>query len=108
MTEALESIGPITPVGVRVCQYSPSGSVSDSSELAIDCFPLLLLGVVLEPTMFTVTSGYSMSEKVLLLRERRLLADRESDIDVNRLNTDYLLTCELQWHSESIAVMSHS
>ena len=39
-------------------------------------------------------SGYSVSEKVLFVRERRLLADRE--VDVNRLNTDYLLTCELQ------------
>ena len=35
------------------------------------------------------------------MREQRLLAERESDVDDNRLKTDYL-----QWHSESIAVMS--
>jgi len=56
--------------------------------------------------MFAVTSGYSVSEKVLFLWERRLLADRE--VEVNRLNTDCLLTCELQRYSESIAVMSRS
>ena len=44
--------------------------------------------------MFAVTSGYSVSEKVLFVRELRLLADRE--VDVNRLNTDCLLTFELQ------------
>jgi len=61
-----------------------------------DCrlFPLLLLGVVLGPAMFTVTSGNSVSEKVPLLWERSLLADWE--VEVNRLNTDYLLRCELQ------------
>ena len=58
--------------------------------------------------MFAVTSGYSASEKVLLVRERRLLAEREIDVDDNRLNIDYLLICELQWHSESTTVMSHS
>ena len=45
--------------------------------------------------MFAVTSGHSVSEKVFLMRERRLLAERETGIDDNRLNTDYLLTCEL-------------
>ena len=79
---------------MRVCRYTPSGSASDSSELTVSCFPLLLLGVVLGPTMFVVTSGYSVSEKVLLVRERRLLADQE--VDINCLNTDCLLTCELQ------------
>ena len=63
-------------------------------------FPLRLL------IMFAVTSGYSMSEKVLLLWEKYLLADQE--VEINLLNTDYLLVCWLQRHSESIAVMSHS
>ena len=94
------------PVQVRVCQYTSSGSASDSSELTIDCFSLLLLGVVLGPIMFAITSGYSVSENVLLVRERRLLADQETDIDDNRLNTDCLLTCELQWHLESTAMIS--
>ena len=76
------------------------GSVSDLSELTASCFLLLLLA------MFVVTSGYSTSEKALLLWERHLLADRE--VDVNRLNTDCLLAYELQWHSENIIVMSHS
>jgi len=79
---------------VRVCQYTPSSSASDSSELAIVCFYLLLLGVVLGPAIFAVASGYSVSERVLLMRERCLLADREAD--VNHLNTDCLLICELQ------------
>ena len=62
--------------------------------------------VMLGLAMFAVTSGYSVSENVLFLWERRLLADRE--VEVNRLNTDCLLTGELQRHSESIIVMSHS
>ena len=49
------------PVRVRVCRYTPSGSVSDSSELTAGYFFLLLL------VMFAVTSGYSVSEKALLL-----------------------------------------
>ena len=80
----------------------------DSSELTIGCFSLVLFGVVLGPTMFAVTSGYSVSEKVLLMREGRLLAEREIDEDDNRLNTDCLLICELQWHSENIVVISRS
>jgi len=56
--------------------------------------------------MLAVTLGYSVSKKVPLLWERRLLADRE--VEVNHLNTDCLLTCELQRHSESITVMSSS
>ena len=44
--------------------------------------------------MFGVTFGYSVSEKVLFLWEWRFLADQE--VKVNRLNTDCLLTCELQ------------
>ena len=48
--------------------------MSDSSELTIGCFPLVLFSVVLGPIMFEVTSGCSMSEKVLFLRERLLLA----------------------------------
>jgi len=79
---------------VWVSRYAPSGSTSDSSELTIGYFSLLLLGVVLGPAMFVVTSGYSVSEKVLFMWERRLLVDME--VDVNRLNTDCLLTCELQ------------
>ena len=94
------------PVRVRIWRYTPFGSSSDSSELTAGCFPLLLLGVVLGPVMFAVTSGYSVSEKVLFLWERRLLADRE--VDFNRLNTDCFITCELQRHSESIAVMRRS
>ena len=74
--------------------------MSNSSELTAGCFPLLLL------VMFAVISGYSVSEKVLLLWERYLLADRE--VGVNRLNTDCLLVCKLQRHSESIAMMSRS
>ena len=77
-----------------VCQYTPSGLASDSSELIIGYFSLLLLGVVLGSAMFAVTLGYSVSEKVLFVQERRLLADRE--VNVNRLDTDCLLTCELQ------------
>ena len=77
--------------------------MSNSLELTVGCF-LLLLGVELGPTMFAVTSGYSVSEKVLFMWERRLLADRE--FDVNCLNTNCLLTSELQQHSESIAMMS--
>ena len=72
----------------------------------IGCFPLVLFGVVLGPTMFAVTLGYSVSEKVLLLWDRRLLADRK--VEVNRPNTNCLLACELQPHSESIAVISRS
>ena len=83
-----------------------SGSMSDLSEQTIGCFPLVLLGVVLGPIKFAVTSGYSTSEKVLLMRERCLLADQENDVDDNRLNTDCSLTCVLQWHSESTAMMS--
>jgi len=78
----------------------PSDSVSDSLELTTSSFLLLLLA------MFAVTLGYSMSEKAPFLWERRLLADRE--VEVNSLNTDCLLICELQQHSESIAVMIHS
>ena len=83
------------------------GLVSDSSELTIGCFPLVLFSVVHEPTMFAVTSGYSVSEKVLFLRERRLLAERETGAADNQLNTDCMLACKLQWHSEGTAVMSH-
>ena len=63
-------------------------------------FFLLLLA------MFAVTLGYSMSEKASLLWKQHLLADRE--VEVDRLNTDCLLACELQRHSESIAMMSGS
>ena len=87
---------------MRVYWYTPSGSVSDSSELTVGYFCLLLLGVVLRPAMFAVSSGYSISDKVLFLWERGLLTDWE--VEVNHLNTD----CELQRHSESIAVMSCS
>ena len=62
----------------------------------------------LGPTIFVMTSGYSVTEKVLLVRERHLLANWETDIDDNCLNTNRFLTCELQWHSDSTAVMSHS
>jgi len=58
--------------------------------------------------MFAVTLGYSASEKIFLVREQRLLTERDTGVDNNQLNTDYLLACELQWHSESVAVMSHS
>ena len=85
----------IKSVRVWVYQYTLFGSVSDSSELTIGCFLLVLLGVVLGSTMFAVTLGYSASKKVLLVRERRLLAEWETDVDDNRLNTDCLLTCEL-------------
>ena len=80
---------------MRVCCYTPSGSVSDSSELTIGCFSLVVFGVVLRPTMFAVTSGYSMSEKVLFVRQRRLLVEQEVGVADNRLNTDCLFTCEL-------------
>ena len=56
-------------------------------------FPLLLLDVMLGPTIFAVTLGYSISEKALFVREQHLLTDWE--VDVNRLNTDCFLTCEL-------------
>ena len=75
---------------MRVWQYTPSSSSSDSSELTAGYFSLLLLGVMLGLAMFAMTSGYSVSENVLFLWERRLLADRE--VEVNRLNTDCLLT----------------
>ena len=74
--------------------------MSNSSELTAGYFPLLLLAI------FTVTSGYSTSEKALLLYKRHFLANWE--VEVNRLNTDRLLACELQRHSENIAVMSRS
>ena len=80
-------IGAITPVRVRVCRYTPSGSVSDSSELTTGYFPLLLL------VIFVVISGYSVSEKVLLLWEQFLLADRGARVD--RLNIDCQLAREL-------------
>jgi len=51
---------------------------------------------VLGPTIFVVTSGYSASEKVLLVRERSLLIERETGINDNQLNTDCPLACELQ------------
>ena len=60
-----------------------------------------MFGVMLGPTMFVVTSGYFTSEMVLLVREQRLLAERETGAADNRLNTDCLLACELQWHLES-------
>ena len=93
---------------MHVCWYTSFSSVSDSSELTISYFLLLLLGIVLGPNMFAVTSEYSVSEKVSLARERRLLVDRETDTDDNRLSTDCLLVYELQWNSESIALMSRS
>ena len=52
--------------------------------------------------MFAVISGYSVSEKVLLLWERFLLADRGAR--VNCLNLDCQLARELQLHSESIVI----
>ena len=58
---------------------------------------------MLGPTMFAVTLGYSVLEKVLLVRERCLLAERETNVNDNHLNTDCLL-----WHSESTVVMSRS
>ena len=58
--------------------------------------------------MFAVTLGHSISEKVLFVWKRLLLAEQEVGAADNRLNTDYLLICELQWHSKSTAVMSHS
>ena len=73
---------------MRVYRYTPSGSVSDSSEITASYFFLLLLA------MFVLTSWYSISEKAPLMWEQRLLADQE--VEVNRLNTDCLLTCELQ------------
>ena len=66
-------------------------------------FPTLL-GVVLGPAMFAVTSRYSVSENVLFLWEQCLLDDRK--VEVNHLNTGCLLTYELQRHLESITVMS--
>ena len=52
--------------------------------------------------MFAVISGYSVSEKVLLLWERYLVADQE--VRVNCLNIDCRLARELQRHSESIVI----
>ena len=52
--------------------------MADSSDLIIGYFPLVLFGVVLVPTMFAVTSEYSVSEKILFLRERCLLAERKT------------------------------
>ena len=49
--------------GMPVHSFRP---VLDSSELTIGCFLLILLRVVLGLTMFAVTSGYSVSEKVLV------------------------------------------
>ena len=42
---------------------------------------LVLFGVILGPTMFAVTSWYSASEKVFLVRERCLLAEQETNVD---------------------------
>ena len=72
----------------------------DLSNLTAGYFLLLLL------VMFAVTLGYSMLEKAFFLWERHLLTDRE--VEVNRLNTDCFLVCELQRHSENIAMMSRS
>ena len=58
--------------------------------------------------MLAVTLGYFTLEKVLLVRERRLLDERETGTADNQLNIVCLLTCELQWHSESTIVMSRS
>ena len=77
-------------------RYTPSSSVSDSSELTTGSFLLLLL------VMFAVISGYSVSEKVLLLWERFLLAVREVRVDC--LNIDCQIARELQRHSESIMI----
>ena len=71
------------PVRVQVYRYTHSGSMSDSPELTIGCFLLVLLGVMFGPTMFAVTSGYSISEKALLVWERCLLAEQETDVDDN-------------------------
>ena len=87
---------------MQVCWYTSSGSisislkpeeglVSDSSELTTGYFPFNLLGVVLGPTILEVTSGYSTLEKVLFLRERRLLAELEGRADDSWLNTNGLL-----------------
>jgi len=57
--------------------------------------PLSPFGILIGPIMFAVTSGYSASEKILLMRERCLLAEWETGAADNLLNTDCLLTCEL-------------
>ena len=117
--ENLSLLLAIVPVQMQVCWYIPSdsvsisfkpeeGSLSDSSELTAGCFPLDLLGMVLKPTMFEVISGYSTSEKVLFMRERCLLVELEVGGTDSLLNTDGLLVRELQWHSESTIMMSHS
>ena len=53
-------------------------STSDSFELTASCFHLDLLGVKLGPTMFAVTSGYSMLENDFFFLDRSLLAEFEA------------------------------
>ena len=47
----------------------------DSSELRACFFSFDLLGMTLGPTIFEVTSGYSMSENDFFLRDRHLFAE---------------------------------
>ena len=53
-------------------------STSDSSELIASCFPLDLLRVELGPTMFAITSEYSMLENDFFFRGHHLLAEFEA------------------------------
>ena len=66
-------------------------SASDSSELTANFFPLDLLGMNPDPTIFEVTSGYSSLENNFFLWERRLLDESEAKIADNQLKTDGLL-----------------
>ena len=52
--------------------------MSDSSELKIGCFPFVMFGIVLGPTIFVVTSGYSVLEKVLLDGLTGLVGDTDA------------------------------
>ena len=66
-------------------------SASDFSKLTANCFPLDLLGVDPDLTIFEVTSGYSLSENDFFLRERHLLDKSEAGTADNRLKTNDLL-----------------
>jgi len=69
----------VTPSGSTRISFKPGvRSTSDSFELTASCFSLDLLGVELGPTMFAVTSGYSMSENDLFFLDCRLLAESEA------------------------------
>ena len=65
-------------------------SVSDSPEIG-DCHSFTgLFGTPVDPTMLTVTFGYSTSDEDSFLLERRLLVTLVVEVSCKRVNTDGL------------------